>query len=75
MCVAGYVSVCMQLYSVGFHCLSLHNSAIILYSSILLHWTVQWVVLNTLREHDFQDALKIWHKHLEWYICVEDGEY
>jgi hypothetical protein len=24
---AGYISVCVQLYSVGFHCLSLHVSA------------------------------------------------
>jgi hypothetical protein len=27
MCIAGYVSVCVQLYCVGFHYLSLHVSA------------------------------------------------
>jgi hypothetical protein len=27
MSFAGYVSVCVQLYCVGFHCLSLHVSA------------------------------------------------
>jgi hypothetical protein len=27
MDIAGYVSVCMQLYCVDFHCLSLHVSA------------------------------------------------
>jgi hypothetical protein len=27
MGIAGYVSVCVQLYCVGFHCLSLHVSA------------------------------------------------
>jgi hypothetical protein len=28
-------------------------------------------VLNTLTEHDFQDAFKKWHKHWEWCIRVE----
>jgi hypothetical protein len=27
MGIAGYVSICVQLYCVGFHCLSLHVSA------------------------------------------------
>jgi hypothetical protein len=27
MSIAGYVSICVQLYCVGFHCLSLHVSA------------------------------------------------
>jgi hypothetical protein len=27
MVIAGYVSVCVQLYCAGFHCLSLHVSA------------------------------------------------
>jgi hypothetical protein len=41
---AGYVTVCVQLYCVGFHCPSLHVSATILYFSILLHCIVQWVL-------------------------------
>jgi hypothetical protein len=28
-------------------------------------------VLNTLTEHDFQDAFKKWQKHWEQYICTE----
>jgi hypothetical protein len=32
------------------------------------------VSLNTLTEHDFQDAFKKWQKHLEWCIHVE-GDY
>jgi hypothetical protein len=28
-------------------------------------------VLNTLTEHDFQDAVKKWRKHWERYIHVE----
>jgi hypothetical protein len=28
-------------------------------------------VLNTLTEHDFQDALKKWPKLWEWCICAE----
>jgi hypothetical protein len=31
-------------------------------------------VMNTLTEHDFQDAFKNWERCLEWYICVE-GDY
>jgi hypothetical protein len=31
-------------------------------------------VLNTLTEHDFQDAFKKWQKHWEWCICAE-GDY
>jgi hypothetical protein len=32
------------------------------------------MVLNTLTEHDFQDALKKWQKCWEWYIRAE-GDY
>jgi hypothetical protein len=32
------------------------------------------VVLNTLTQHDFQDAFKKWQKCWEWCICVE-GDY
>jgi hypothetical protein len=32
------------------------------------------VVLNTLTEHNFQDAFKNWQKCWEWYIHME-GEY
>jgi hypothetical protein len=32
------------------------------------------VVLNTLTEHDFQDAFKKWQKRWEWCIRVE-GDY
>jgi hypothetical protein len=28
-------------------------------------------VLNTLTEHDFQDAFKNWHKSLEWRVRGE----
>jgi hypothetical protein len=28
-------------------------------------------MLNTLTEHDFQDAFKKWQKRWEWCICVE----
>jgi hypothetical protein len=28
-------------------------------------------VLNTLTEHDFQDAFKKWQKHWEWCVHVE----
>jgi hypothetical protein len=31
-------------------------------------------VLNTLTEHDFQDAFKTWKKCWEWCICME-GNY
>jgi hypothetical protein len=31
-------------------------------------------VLNTLTEHDFQDAFKKWQKHWEWFISAE-GDY
>jgi hypothetical protein len=31
------------------------------------------VVLNTLTEHDFQDAFKEWQKRLEW--CIHTEEY
>jgi hypothetical protein len=31
-------------------------------------------VLNTLPEHNFQDAFKKWQKHWECCICVE-GDY
>jgi hypothetical protein len=31
-------------------------------------------VLNTLTEHDFQDAFKKWQKCWKWCICVE-GDY
>jgi hypothetical protein len=31
-------------------------------------------LLNTLTEHDFQDAFKKWQKHWERCICVE-GDY
>jgi hypothetical protein len=31
-------------------------------------------VLDTLTEHDFQDAFKKWHRHWEGCICVE-GDY
>jgi hypothetical protein len=34
---AGYVSVCLQLYCVGFHCLSLHVSAYVVYISHVTH--------------------------------------
>jgi hypothetical protein len=29
------------------------------------------VVLNTLTEHDFQDAFKKWQESWEWCICME----
>jgi hypothetical protein len=47
MGIAGYVSVYVQLYCVGFHCLSLHVSAYMAifkcvgYFSILYFFTVQ----------------------------------
>jgi hypothetical protein len=31
-------------------------------------------VLNTLTEHNFQDAFKKWQKRWEWCICVQ-GDY
>jgi hypothetical protein len=31
-------------------------------------------VVNTLTEHDFQDAVKKWQKRWEWCICME-GDY
>jgi hypothetical protein len=30
------------------------------------------VVLNTLTEHDFQDAFKKWRKRWEWFVCEEE---
>jgi hypothetical protein len=31
------------------------------------------VLLNTLSEHDFQDAFRKWKKPWEWCICEEGG--
>jgi hypothetical protein len=33
------------------------------------------VALNTLAEHNFQDAFKKWMKRWEWCICMEGGYY
>jgi hypothetical protein len=41
MGIAGYVSVCVQLYCVGFHCLSLQVSAYMAYLQYPLNNTVQ----------------------------------
>jgi hypothetical protein len=32
------------------------------------------VVLNTIREHDFQNVFKKWQKSWKWCICME-GDY
>jgi hypothetical protein len=36
--------------------------------------TESQAVLNTLTEHNFQDAFKKWEKLWEWNVCVE-GNY
>jgi hypothetical protein len=32
-------------------------------------------MLNTLTEHDFQDAFKKWQKHWEWCICAKGDSF
>jgi hypothetical protein len=40
------------------------------YTTVVIEAEPQ-VVLNTLTEHDFQDAFKKWQKHLEVCMCKE----
>jgi hypothetical protein len=42
---------------------------------IISHFQAElWAVLNTLKEHKLQDAIKKWQKIWEWCICAE-GDY